>query len=79
MALENRLPVIIMKGSGMAADLVSERLEKYFTISIHIKCSGCYVTSRPPDFNNLSVNEHYGPAPLATSIHSGGGGGGLWS
>lgn len=28
-ALENKLPVIIMKGSGMAADLVSERLEKY--------------------------------------------------
>nr|XP_034320574.1 transient receptor potential cation channel subfamily M member 2-like isoform X2 [Crassostrea gigas] len=26
-ALENKLPVIIMKGSGMAADLVSERLE----------------------------------------------------
>lgn len=28
-ALKNKLPVIIMKGSGMAADLVSERLEKY--------------------------------------------------
>lgn len=29
LALENELPVIIMKGSGMAADLVSEHLEKY--------------------------------------------------
>lgn len=28
-ALENRLPVIIMKGSGKAADLVSDYLEKY--------------------------------------------------
>lgn len=28
-ALKNKLPIIIMKGSGMAADLVSERLEKY--------------------------------------------------
>lgn len=28
-ALKYNLPVIIMKGSGMTADLVSERLEKY--------------------------------------------------
>lgn len=28
-ALENRLPVIIMKGSWKAADLVSDYLEKY--------------------------------------------------
>lgn len=27
-ALENKIPVIIMKGSGMAADLVCERLQK---------------------------------------------------
>lgn len=26
--LNNKLPVIIMKGSGMAADLVCERLQK---------------------------------------------------
>lgn len=27
-ALEKKIPVIIMKGSGMAADLLCERLEK---------------------------------------------------
>lgn len=27
-ALKNEIPVIIMKGSGMAADLVCERLQK---------------------------------------------------
>lgn len=29
-ALENQLPVIIMKGSGKAADLVLDYLDKYF-------------------------------------------------
>lgn len=29
-ALQHKLPVIIMKGSGMAADLVVDYLEKYF-------------------------------------------------
>lgn len=28
-ALQNKLPVIVMKGSGMAADLVVDYLEKY--------------------------------------------------
>lgn len=28
-ALKNKLPVIIMKGSGKAADLVSDYLDKY--------------------------------------------------
>lgn len=29
-ALEHKLPVIIMKGSGKAADLVLEYIDKYF-------------------------------------------------
>lgn len=33
-ALERKLPVIIMKGSGTAADVVVDYLEKYFTFIV---------------------------------------------
>lgn len=43
-ALKNKLPVIIMKGSGKAADLVFDFLEKY--------CIYCF-------FNSLTRKTHY--------------------
>lgn len=33
-ALERKLPVVIMKGSGTAADVVVDYLEKYFTFIV---------------------------------------------
>lgn len=44
-ALKNKLPVIIMKGSGKAADLVFDFLEKY--------CIYCFF------FNSLTRKTHY--------------------
>lgn len=46
-ALERKLPVIIMKGSGTAADVVVDYLEKYFTfiviLSLNLKKKLIYV------------------------------------
>lgn len=37
-ALVKKIPVIIMKGSGMAADLVCERLQRYVFIDTFRNC-----------------------------------------
>lgn len=37
-ALEKKIPIIIMKGSGMAADLLCERLEKLVLIDTFSNC-----------------------------------------
>lgn len=50
-ALEKKLPVIIMKGSGMAADLVLDYLDKYVK---HHK-----ILKRMVDFYRMSVNYFY--------------------
>lgn len=36
-ALQNKFPVILMKGSGKAADLVSDYLEKYLYNPLYFK------------------------------------------
>lgn len=44
-ALENKLPIIIMKGSGKAADLVLDYLQKYFKAHIVLVGFSKYLTS----------------------------------
>lgn len=45
-ALEKKLPVIIMKGSGMAADLVLDYLDKYVKLyKIFKRMADCYPTT----------------------------------
>lgn len=44
-ALENKLPIIIMKGSGKAADLVLDYLQKYFKAHFVLVGFSKYLTS----------------------------------
>jgi hypothetical protein len=50
-ALERKLPVVVVKGSGKAADLIVDYLEKYGKLflpnCIVLKCHHSYVECKP--------------------------------